>query len=626
MKAAEQTRVRPVRLGTSGASLQPLEGGGFLVQSEEPLGPYPRVLTDRLVHWAGIFPERTFAARRDAGKEWRPISYREALDTVRRLGQALLDRGLSPEHPVAVLSENDLEHLLIMLAAQHVGIPMAHLSPLYSLASRDFSQLRHVMKLLTPGLVFVSSGERYQRAIEACVSPEAELAVTAAPLATRKTTTFAELAGTQPTAAVEAAHDRIDPDDPAKILFTSGSTGFPKGVINTHRMICSNQQMIAQVFGFLEDEPPVLMDWLPWNHTFGGNHNTGIALYHGGTLYIDEGKPAPGLVEETVRNLREISPTFYLNVPKGYEELLPFLRGDRALREKFFSRLKLLFYAGAGLSQPVWDAYRKLALETCGERVIMVTGLGSTETAPMAMQSRWETEYPGVMGIPVPGVQLKLTPQGHKLEARFRGPNITPGYWRQPELTQRAFDEEGFYKIGDAVRFIDHQDVNKGFLFDGRLSEDFKLSTGTWVSVGPLRTRILAHFSPLVRDVVIAGHDRDEVGILIFADVHGCRSLCRNLAIKSPDSDVLGHEAVRAHFRALVESFAAQSTGSSNRVSRAIILEEPPSLDAGEMTEKGSLNQRAVLDRRRALVEELYESDSSPRVLRIQNSKSRRKS
>ncbi len=319
-----------------------------------------------------------------------------------------------------------------------------------------------------------------------------------------------------------------------------------------------------------------------------------------------------------MRNLREISPTFYLNVPKGYEDLLPFLRGDRQLREKFFSRLKLLFYAGAGLSQPVWDAYRKLALETCGERVIMVTGLGSTETAPMAMQTRWETEYPGVIGIPVPGVQLKLAPQDNKLEARFRGPNITPGYWRQAELTQKAFDEEGFYKIGDAVRFIDRQDVNKGFLFDGRLSEDFKLSTGTWVSVGPLRTRILAHFSPLVRDVVITGHDRDEVGILIFADVYACRSLCKDLSTASPDSEVLGHESVRMHFRVLVESLAMQSTGSSNRVSRAIILEEPPSLDAGEMTEKSSLNQRAVLNRRHALVEELYKPNSSPRVLRIQ--------
>jgi feruloyl-CoA synthase len=616
-RPGNQERVRFVRLGSSGVSLRPLGKGQFLVQSDEPLGPYPRVLTDRLVQWARVSPQRTFAAQRQAGKDWRKVSYSEALAAVRRLGQALLDRGLTAEKPIAILSENDLEHLLIMLAAQHVGIPTAHVSPLYSLASRDFSQLRHVLKLLTPGLVFVANGERYRRAIEACVDPATEVAATAAPLAGRKTTPFVDLAATATTSAVEAAHESIEPDRAAKILFTSGSTGIPKGVINTHRMICSNQQMIAQVFGFLQGEPPVLVDWLPWNHTFGGNHNTGIALYHGGTLYIDAGKPAPELIEETVRNLREISTTLYMNVPKGYEDLLPFLRSDRRLRENFFRRLKLLFYAGAGLSQPVWDAYRRLALETCGERIIMVTGLGSTETAPMAMQTRWETESPGVIGIPVPGVEVKLVPQGDKMEARFRGPNVTPGYWRQPELASRFFDEDGFYKMGDAVRFIDPGDVNRGFLFDGRLSEDFKLSTGTWVSVGPLRARILSQFSPWMRDAVIAGHDRDEAGMLIFADVHVCRSLCPDLPAAAPDCEVFRHQAVRDRFRSMLETFAAQSTGSSQRITRAAFLEEPPSLDAGEITEKGSLNQRAVLERRKALVEELYAPEASPRVLRI---------
>jgi feruloyl-CoA synthase len=609
-----------VRLGNSGASMRPLADGQFLVQCNEPLGPYPKVLTDRLTHWAKRCPDQTLAAQRHACEEWRRLSYRDTLAAVRSLGQAFLDRGLTAQRPIAILSENDLEHLLIMLAAQHVGIPTAHVSPLYSLASQDFSQLRQVLKLLTPGLVFVSNGERYRGAIEACVDPAADVIVTHAPVPRRKATLFAELAATPATSAVETAHENIEPESVAKVLFTSGSTGIPKGVINTHRMICSNQQMIAQVFGFLEDEPPVLVDWLPWNHTFGGNHNTGIALYHGGTLYIDAGKPAPGLIEESVRNLREISPTLYMNVPKGYEDLLPFLRADRILRENFFRRLKLLFYAGAGLSQPVWDAYRRLALDTCGERVIMVTGLGSTETAPMAMQTRWETETPGVIGIPVPGVEVKLVPQGDKLEARFRGPNVTPGYWRQPELASRAFDEEGFYKMGDAVRFIDPADVNRGFLFDGRLSEDFKLSTGTWVSVGPLRGRILSHFSPLVRDVVITGHDRDEVGMLIFADIHACRALCPDLSPASPDDEVFEHPAVGDHFRSKLESFAAQSTGSSNRVTRAAFLEEPPSLDAGEITEKGSLNQGAVLDRRKALVEELY-VQPSPRVLRITGSR-----
>jgi feruloyl-CoA synthase len=391
----------------------------------------------------------------------------------------------------------------------------------------------------------------------------------------------------------------------------------PKGVINTHRMICCNLQQIAQVFCFLQDEPPVLLDWLPWNHTFGGNHNTGIALYNGGSFYLDEGKPGPGLIQETVRNLREISTTVYFNVPKGYEDLLPFLRSDRELRETFFKRLRLLFYAGAGLSQHVWDAYRELAVETCGERVVMVTGLGATETAPMAIQTTWETKQSGVIGIPIPGVEAKLVPRGEKLEVRVRGPNITPGYWRQPELTRQAFDEEGFYKFGDAIRFLDPQDVNQGFVFDGRISEDFKLSTGTWVSVGPLRGRIIGSFAPFVRDAVITGHDRDEVGVLIFADLDACCSLCGDLSSGATAAEILRHEAVRSRFQSLLEKFASETAGSSRRVTRAALLEEPPSLDDGEMTDKGSLNQGKVLQRRAALVEELYSSDDSPRILRI---------
>src|SRR5580693_9222772 len=426
-------RVRPVRLRTSGASAHHLADGAILVRSDEALGPYPQVLTDRLVHWAKISPDKICIAKREADGEWRKLTYAQVLRAVTNIGQALLDRGLSDDHPVAILSENDIEHFLLMLAGQHVGIPTAHLSPVYSLVSRDFGKLRHTLNLLTPGLVFVSDGGRYKSAVETVVNAETELVVTANPAPNRKSTLFSELAATTFTPAVEAAHEKIQPDHVAKILFTSGSTGMPKGVINTHRMICSNQQMIAQVFCFLQDEPPILVDWLPWNHTFGGNHNTGIALYNGGSFYIDDGKPGPAFIAETIRNLREIAPTVYFNVPKGYEDLLPALRADTQLRENFFRHLRLLFYAGAGLSQPVWDAYRELALQTCGERIIMVTGLGSTETAPMAIQTTWETDQAGVIGIPIPGVEAKLVPRGAKLEARVRGPNITPGYWRQPE-------------------------------------------------------------------------------------------------------------------------------------------------------------------------------------------------
>ena len=618
--SSRHSGVRTVRMRTSGASMRPLPGGGFLIRPQEALRPYPKVLTDRLRQWATTFPERVSIAKRGADDQWRSLSYGQVWDSVRSIGQALLDRGLSVERPVAILSENDLEHLLLTLAGQHVGIPTAPISPAYSLVSKDFSKLRHTLKTLTPGLIFASDGTRYAPAIETVVDEHVEVVATTAPPDRRKTGSFADLLETVPTAAVDAAHERIDPDGVAKFLFTSGSTGVPKAVINTHRMLCSNQQMIAQIFGFLEDEPPVIVDWLPWNHTFGGNHDVGIALYNGGTFYIDDGKPGPGWIEKSVRNLREISTTVFFNVPKGYEDLLPFLRADRELRETFFRRLGLMFYAGAGLSQPVWDAYRELAFQTCGERIIMATGLGSTETAPMAIQTTWETDRAGTIGIPVPGVEVKLVPRDGKLEARVRGPNVTPGYWREPELTKKAFDEEGFYSFGDAVRFIDPLDINKGLLFDGRLNEDFKLANGTWVSVGPLRAKLIAHFAPFVRDAVVAGLDRDFVTVILFADPDACRALASELSERATLQQTVTHPAVRARFHALLKSFAQQSTGSSNRIVRAILAEQPPSLDAGEITDKGSFNQRVVLERRAGLVEDLYAVAPGPHVLTLQHS------
>jgi len=593
-----------------------LADGSILVQPDEALREYPRVLTDRVHQWAKRFPNRICIAKRDARGEWRQLTYGQVLDSVGRIGQGLLHRQLSADRPIAILSENDLEQFLLTYAAMHVGIPVAPISPSYSLLSKDFNRVRHALNLVTPGLIFASDGARYGGAIGATVADDTELVVTSSPPPGRKSTLFSELLSSTPGSDVEAAHLRIHPDDVAKILFTSGSTGVPRGVINTHRMICSNLQMIAQVFPFLEDEPPVLVDWLPWHHTFGGNHNIGIALYNGGTFYIDDGKPGPGLIEQTIQNLREISTTVIFNVPKGYEGLLPYLQADRALRETFFRRLQLLFYAAAGMSQAVWDAYRKLAVETCGERILMVTGLGATETAPMAIQATWETDRAGAIGIPVPGVEVKLVPRDHKLEVRVRGPNVTPGYWRQPEITQKVFDEDGFLILGDAVRFVDSADVNKGFLFDGRFSEDFKLASGTWVSVGPLRLKILSHFAPFVQDVVVTGHDRDEVGMLVFPDWTACRSLCPEVS-QASKAGILGQEAVRERFQSLLESFAKKSTGNSNRVMRAVLVEEPPSLDAGEVTDKGSLNQRAVLELRAEVVKQLYAPGRSPQILRV---------
>ena len=416
---------------------------------------------------------------------------------MRAIAAALLARGLSPERPIAILSGNDIEHALIGLAAMHVGIPYAPISVPYSLLSKDFGKLKTIVEVLQPGLVFAANGAAFARAITAAVPPGVEVAVTTNPPNERPATLFAALSNTQPTPAVEAAHAKTGPDTIAKILFTSGSTGQPKGVINTQLMLCANQAMIRAGLAFVDAEPPVIVDWLPWNHTFGGNHNFNLVLHNGGSLYIDDGKPLPGAIDTTARNLRDVAPTIYFNVPKGFEMLLPHLGADRALREKFFSRLKVMFYAGASLSQHVADAIQQLAVETTGERVMFLASLGSTETAPAAVACCWESERTGNIGLPLPGVELKLVPRDGKLEARLKGVNITPGYYKAPHLTADAFDDEGFYKIGDAVKFADPADPSKGLLFDGRLAEDFKLATGTWVSVGPLRGAFIAHFAPL---------------------------------------------------------------------------------------------------------------------------------
>jgi len=440
--------------------------------------------------------------------------------------------------------------------------------------------------------VYASDGARFAKAIAAAVPAGTEV------LAGDR---FADLESTPATAAVDAAHAAVGPDTIAKFLLTSGSTGQPKAVINTQRMLCSNQQMLTQSLPSLRVAPPVLVDWLPWNHTAGSNHNLGLVLNHGGTLYIDEGKPVPGLIEKTVRNLREVGPTIYFNVPRGYEALLPFLREDAVLRKTFFSRLGLLQYAAAVLPQPIWQAYEELAVQTCGERILWITGYGATETAPAAMFTNRGAARAGTVGLPVDGIEMKLAPVAGKLEARFRGPSITPGYWRQPELTRAAFDEEGYYRTGDALRFVDPADARQGFEFDGRTAEDFKLGTGTWVSVGPLRAKVNAACSPLVQDVVITGHNRDKLGALVFPNLLACRDL--------------GAEALRARLRPVFERLARDATGSSTRVTRALVMDQPPLIDAGEVTDKGSINQRAVLANRAALVERLYAEPPDPSII-----------
>src|SRR5579862_1007369 len=598
--------LRPVKLGPADVTVERRSDGAILLRSPHKLPPYPRNLTERLVHWASAAPDRVFLAQRGAAGDWRTLSYAQTYARVRAIAAALLTRDLSPERPIAILSGNDIEHALLGLAAMHIGIPYAPISVPYSLLSQDFKKLKTIIDILTPGLVFTANGAVFSRALDATVPEGIEVVVTASPPPGRQVALFAALAATEPSAAVETAHAKVGPETIAKILFTSGSTGQPKGVINTQLMLCANQAMIRCGMPFLADEPPVLVDWPPWNHTFGGNHDFGLVLDNGGSFYIDEGKPLPGAIEATVRNLRDVGPTLYLNVPKGFEMLLPYMRSDGALRERFFSRLKVMFYAGAGLAQHVRDEFQEIAVATTGERIIFISSLGSTETAPAAIACSWESEHAGNIGLPLPGMDLKLVPRDGKLEARMKGPNITPGYWRAPKLTAEAFDDEGFYRIGDALKFADPADPAKGLLFDGRLAEDFKLATGTWVSVGPLRAAFIAHFAPLVRDVVFAGADRDDIAALVFPDLDSCRKLAPDLAADAPAAALLAHPNVTAEVGRRLGALAALSRGSSTLIARAVLMAEPPSLDIGEMTDKGSINQRAVLANRAALVEELY--------------------
>lgn len=610
-------RLRDVRLGPLDVDVERRADGSVILRNRHPLGEYAERITDRLLHWADATPDRVLFAERGADGEWRKLAYRETLELVRAVGTALLTRDLSPERPLVILSGNDLDHAVISLAALYAGIPVAPLSPAYSLVSSDFGKLRHIIGLTTPGLVFASDGTLYGRAIEATIPADVEVVVRRNPVPGRRTTLLSELFATPSHPALEQAHAAIGPDSIAKILFTSGSTGMPKGVINTQRMLCANQAQLRTHFAYFRDQPPVILDWSPWNHTAGGNHNFNMVLYNGGTFYIDDGRPVPGAIEATVRNLREVSPTWYFNVPRGYAALIPYLRQDEALRRSFFRDLRVLYYAAASMAQHVWDALDEIASATYGERILMLTGLGSTETAPFALSAGKGMSAAGLVGLPASGIALKLVPLEGKLEARIRGPNITPGYWRQPELTAAAFDEEGYYKLGDALRFADPADTSKGLIFDGRVAEDFKLATGTWVNVGPLRAAFIDHFAPLVQDVVIAGIDRDEIGALVFPDRAACQALCPDMAASAPMGDLLAHAALRAAFAGRLRSFAAASTGSSNRIAAILLLDEAPSLDRGEMTDKGSINQRAVLAHRARLVEELYAVPLSPRVIRL---------
>ena len=614
-RAAADYPLRPISFGDPAVTIDRRDDGTLYLKPTAALADYPARLTDRLHHWARTEPDRVFMAERNAGG-WRQLSYAQLLASSRRIASALLARGLSAQEPVVILSGNSIDHALLAFGALYAGIPFCPVSPAYSLISKDYGKLGFLMKLLTPGLVFVDDADKFADALAANVPAKAEIAASRGSVPGRGVTALSDLLATPEHPGLDAIHDAIGPDTIAKFLLTSGSTGNPKAVINTQRMICANQMMIRETLAFLKDEPPVIVDWLPWNHTFGGNHNIGLTLFNGGSMYLDEGKPMPGGIEETVRNLREISPTVYFNVPKGYESLLPYLRDDRALREKFFHRLHAMFFSGAALSSYVWNSFDELAVQEKGYRVPILTGLGATESAPFFMSVRPSTSRSGHVGLPVPGNEAKLVPNNGKLEVRVRGPNVTPGYWRQPELTAAAFDEEGFYKFGDALKPAVADDLDAGFDFDGRIAEDFKLASGTWVSVGPLRARFVGTCAPLVRDVVIAGINRDEISALVVLDLDGCRLI--NPALPSGDIAAAASDAkIRDAFRERFARFFAHSTGSSTRITRAVLIDTPLSIDRGEVTDKGSINQRAVLEHRSRLIEEIYAPTPSDTVITL---------
>jgi feruloyl-CoA synthase len=572
-----------------------------VLRSPEPLQPYARCVGEWLERWAAETPDALALAERDGEGGWRCLTWRELRVRVGAVAQSLLDLRLPAGAPVVVLSDNAIDHALLALAAMHSGQPACTVSSAYSRLTQDHTKIHGILKALRPALVYASDAAVYGAAVrEADVDAVAVFSKGAA--SHRGALAFEQLLQSSETPAVMQAFHAIRPDDHAKYLLTSGSTGTPKVVVNTHRMLCANQQMIAQAWRFLEHEKPVLLDWLPWSHTFGANHNFNLVLRNGGTLYIDDGRPVPGLIDKTVSNLRDCQPTLHFNVPRGLDMLLPFLESDESLAASVLSRLRMVFYAGAALPQSTWDRLQAVASRVRDEPLWLTTSWGSTETAPAVTSAHWQLERAGCIGLPLPGTELKFVPNGAKLELRVRGVSVFPGYRNSPQLSAEAFDEEGFYKIGDAGRLVDEARPEKGVQFDGRVAEDFKLGTGTWVSVGTLRVKLVSALAPLAQDAVITGHDRDEVGALVFL---------------APAANALPREELVDKVGSAMAALRAEGGGSSSFPTRVLLLDQPPSVDAGELTDKGYVNQRAVLNRRAAEVAALYAEPPDPRVIRL---------
>jgi feruloyl-CoA synthase len=585
--------------GTGGTGSTGDIDGSFVLRSPQRLEAASRCVGEWVEHWALVKPE-ALAFAEPTADGWTVLDWRTLRRRLGAVAQALLDLDAPLHRPVAVISDNSLDHLVLALAAQHIGRPVCSISSGYSrLVQGDFRRLHDVLRRISPALLYAHDAATYAPALHDAPT-DAPRVFSHGALSVPGARPFAELLHTAETPAVMRAFAALTPDTHAKYLLTSGSTGVPKVVINTQRMLTANQQQLAQTLRFLARQPPLLLDWLPWSHTFGANHNLNLVLRHGGTLYIDDGRPAPGLIDKTLAHLQAVQPTLYFNVPRGYDMLLPALEADDALAHRFFDKLQMLFYAGAGLPPSTWQRLRAVAERVRRSPVWFTTAWGSTETAPGATMAHWPLDRPGVIGLPLPGVDLKFTPNGNKLELRVRGPNVFPGYLHDEAATRAAFDDEGYYRIGDAGRLADPGDASQGVVFDGRVAEDFKLGSGTWVSVGTLRLAVVAALSPLAQDVVVCGHERDEIGVLVFPSEAGRK--------------VAGH-TLRAAVRDALKALQAQAGGSSKTPMRALVLAEPPALATGEITDKGYINQRAVLQRRAADVRALYD-DTDPRVIR----------
>ncbi len=592
-------RPTPIELAPAEVDVERRGDGTLVLTSRHALPPYPRHLGDVLLAQAERAPERDFLIERRADGSLRRVTYAAAADAMRAIGAALTARGLDEERPVLVLSENAIDHALLALGAMYAGVPIAPVSPAYSLQSLDHGRLHAIRALVTPGLVYASDGRRYARALDALGVAEADVVTSDG----SRGEAFSTLLATPPSDLAGARFERQTPDAVAKILFTSGSTGEPKGVLNTQRMLSSNQAAIARVWPFLRARPPRVVDWLPWSHTFGGNHNLNMVLFHGGTLLVDEGRPTPELVDKTIANLEALPPTLYFNVPRGFDVLVPRLEADPRLAEHFFRDLDVIFYAAASLPPALWDRLAALSIRFRGERVAMLSAWGSTETAPMATTVHFFLDRAGVIGLPAPGTAIKLAPLDDKLELRVKGPNVTPGYFRRPELLAASLDDEGFFRMGDAGKLLDDARPELGIAFDGRLAEDFKLRSATWVRVGAVRQALVSACAPLVQDAVITGHDRDDVGALLILDVTSARAIAG--AEEASHAELATTAAVATTLRAALDRFNV-ARGESGRIARAVVLTTPLGIDAGEITDKGYVNQRAVLAHRADAVEHLY--------------------